>query len=775
MATSLSPYRQAKARDVFNSYNVFNTLSWSFLVGNIITLFALRLNASSTYIGLLNAILYVAFFFLPVGKLLTRRFSIIKIFSTAWILRAFGMIPVLIAPLMAYAGRENTALGLVLLGVTIFHVTRGIGMVGNNPVVSLLASGPDRGSYLTQVQIVSNAVGMFAGFVIAMLLGRDPPLFLYTIIFAIGIGTGIASGVLLRKVPDPGIDEGGQRVKFITIFKQAMSTPSLRQFIVILFLVALVSGVSRVFIVVYSREVFFQTDGMVSLYAVFAGLGVLMIGLLVKFLVDRIGAKPIFIISVGIGVASIVPVIFFPPGMSEATIFLYLTFLFFIMNFGFCGAEGIAQTYFFGLVPKELMLDMGILYFFCFGLAGTTGSFLGGVFLDLLKAIGLTPLWAFRVLYILLFGLGVVVVVLQQKLIPLGALPFKDALEVMFSYRDLRAISIMEKLNKTRDSQEEATLLGALHDTPSKLSIKGLLTRAKSPRLTVRQEALWAINALETLNEDAEKALMNDITNNPFTTAYISAQILGSHSVSSAIPLLREMASSTDYMLAGEAVIALARLGDNDFRPQVEEIIAKTKNPRLGIMGVEALGIYGSPDSLTVLLEILRGADPPPYLRDEVVIAMAGILDIQNQFYQILVRFLADETHANMLAMDEIESAYEHYSSVFGSKRSKKNTELAELHRQAKAFQVAATSYVESNGIGLSKWVQEVPEEYCNTIVQVFISEAVLDDELRNFPRLKLLIINWAAHELRRWTNRFKRETKPVIGQKDRKKDTWTL
>jgi hypothetical protein len=149
---------------------------------------------------------------------------------------------------------------------------------------------------------------------------------------------------------------------------------------------------------------------------------------------------------------------------------------------------------------------------------------------------------------------------------------------------------------------------------------------------------------------------------------------------------------------------------------------------------------------------------------------MASILDIQNLFYPILVRFLADETIALMLAMDEVESAYEHYSSVLGRKRSKKNTELAELQKQAKAFQAAATSYAkETEGAALSRWIMELPEELCHTTVQVILSEAVLNNELKVFPRLKLLIINWAAHELRLWTNKVKQEMKPAIGQKDRK------
>jgi HEAT repeat protein len=406
-----------------------------------------------------------------------------------------------------------------------------------------------------------------------------------------------------------------------------------------------------------------------------------------------------------------------------------------------------------------MMLDMGILYFFCFGLAGTTGSFLGGVFLDFLRALGLSSLLAFRILYGLMLGLGAVILVLQKKMVPLGALPFKDALEVMFSYRDLRAISLLEKLNKTKDSQEEEALLEALYDSPSKLAIKGLLSRAKSPRLAVRLEALRAISALKTLNEDAERALIDDIINNPYTTAYYSARILGSHGIFSAAPLLRELAaSSMDYMLAGEAIIALAKLGDHAFRPEVERIIAETKNPRLKIMGVEALGIYASANSLTVLLDILKGADPPPYLRDEVVLAMAGILDIQNYFYPLLVRFLADESLAPTLALDEAESAYEYYASVHGRKgRSKKDLELAELNKQAKVFQSAVNAFIrEYKGAPLARWILELPDELCHSVVPVILSEAVLDDEFRDYPRLRLLIVYWASHELRLWTNKLK-------------------
>jgi HEAT repeat protein len=759
MGSTLSPYRLGKARDLYNISNVFNALAWQFLVGNIITLFALRLGATSTYIGIINALLYVSFFFLPVGKILTNRFAIVKVFAAAWVGRAIGMAPLLLVPFAVARGHHETALSLTILGVALFHVFRGIGMIGNNPILSHLASGPDRGAYMTQIQIINSAIGMFAGFIIAIILGRAPPLFLYTIIMAVGIGCGIFSGILMARIPGPEIEKDSNKIKLLDTIKETLSKPSLRQFIVILFMVALVSGVSRAFLIVYSREVFNQSDGMVSLYAVFGGLGNLMIGLLIKFLVDRIGAKPIFSLCVFVALLSMVPVLFVPAGIADnfTTVTLYLTLLFFLMNFGWLGSEGIMQTYFLGLIPVEQMMDMGIVYFFGFGIAGAGGSFLGGLLLDFVSGIAHSPIVSFKILYAILIGISIVTLVLMRKLIPLGALPFWGAMEVMFSFRNLKAISLLDKLNKTSDSQEEEALLDALHVTPSKLAIRGLLTRAKSPRLQVRLESIRAIDALETLDEEAERALMDDIINNPYTTAYNSARTLGNHGVFSAIPLLRELATSSDYMLAGEAIIALAKLGDNAFRPQIERIISKTKNPRLKIMGVEAFGIYGSPNSLSVLLDILRGANPPPYLRDEVVLAMASILDVQNQFYPLLVRFLADESLAPTLALDEAEWAYESYAAAFGRKHAKKDTDLAVLNRQAKAFQPAVNEYIKnSNGSQLSRWILEIPDELIHTVVQVVLSEAVLDDELISHRRLRLLTVHWAAHELWMWTSKLK-------------------
>jgi len=753
MAVHLSPYRLSKAREAFHVFNIFNAVSWNLLVGIILTLFVLRLGASPTYIGFMSSAFYISLFLLPVGKLLSKRFSIIGIYSFGWIVRSICMILAVAAPFVDYAGNRNTALFLIMLGVLLFHLFRGIGMIGNNPVLNLLASGPDRGSYMTQIQIINSAIGMFGSFFIAMILGMEPPIFVFSILLGAGVITGVISGIMIKNVPEPPREKDGTGMKLADIFKEAFSQDYLRHFIFIFFLVVLVSGVTRTFVVVYAREVFSHSDGLISLYSVFGGFGFLVAGMLVKFLVDRLGAKPLFLVCLTLGLVTLIPIVFFPLSAVENVTgaILFMFFLFFMLNFGYLGSEGIAQTYFLGLVPPEKMLDMGILYFFILGIAGASGTFLSGLLIDLLLFIGLTPFVSFKILYIIMIGLTILALTKQGKMKSLGSLPLSNALEVIFSFRDLRAISLLDRLNKAKDSDEEKILIGALHDTPSRLAIDGLLERARSPSLATRIDSIRALEQLNELDKNAEKALIEDITNNPYTTAYISARTLGKHRCAAAVPKLRELAYSGDYMLAGESIIALAKMKDEAFRPEIEKIIHDTKNPRLSIMGSEALGLYHNAESIPVLLDILRGGDERPYLRDEVILAIAAIIDTQKTFYKIFIRYSSNNSLASALAFDEIEAAHEYVKTILNKKKISKDN-VTKIIECAENFQSAVSGYVkDKNGEELSLWIIALAEEPSrNTAaVRAVFSQTVLDEEMNEYDCLRLLIVHWAAYELR--------------------------
>ncbi len=752
MEKTLSPWKLRKARQVYSLFNASNAFSFALLSGNIITLYALRLGATPTVVGLLSSFTFMAFFFMPVGKRLIRKFSIIRVFGAAWLCRYSVMIPLLPAPFFAARGRVDIALVLMLFSVFSFHASRGVGLIGNNPVLNQLATGSKRGGYLTQVQITNSAINMVVSLALALLLGRKPPLGIYGILMTVGIVVGILGSFFIFRLPEPdaGSEEGPS--DFFKTSAKAFAGAPFRRFMLVLFLVSFVSSTSRAFAAVYCREVYAQGDGSITLYAVFGGLGALVMGLATRLLVDRVGAKPLYIVYTAVSALSLVPALISPQFVSPLFTMIFLGAFIFSLNFGFAGAEGIAQNYFFGLVEARDMLDLGILYYFFFGLAGASGSLLGGVALDFMEASGFPPMLAYRIFFGSLLLVILAALLLQRSLKRLGAFSLMGALGVIFSFRDLRAITLLNRLDNTRGPTEEAALLEALHDSHSYVGAGELLDRVRSPRLAIRIEALRALEVLPELSAEAETTLLADAEQSPYTTAYISARILGKRGSLRSLNILRRALDSNDYLLAGEAMVALARLGDEKSLGAVEARIAAASNPRLLIMGVSALELFGKTESLAVLLDLLRREAPPPFLRDETVLAMSGILGILDRFYLPYVRWLQAPSSGTELVIDEIDAILEkHPGAVRELARRKKRRSAAHAEPELSspdALKLAVGSLLERNdGVGLARWIYDRPR-HRTSVVEPLLAEAALDGDLCSYECFRFLLCFWTGRLL---------------------------
>jgi hypothetical protein len=488
-----------------------------------------------------------------------------------------------------------------------------------------------------------------------------------------------------------------------------------------------------------------------------------VIGLIVKFLIDRIGAKPLYVLCALFGVVSILPALFFPASVSgdmsgvaiPVTVILYLCAFFFITNFAFLGAEGVGQTYFLGLVPRKSMLDMSIVYFFVYAVAGAGGTFTAGLLLDILKALGFSYFAAFRALFMVMVAVLVIILFLQRRLVSLGAIPFTSAISLLFSPRDLRAIMLVDKLEKSRNAGEEEEVLEELSGAASQFALKAILDRLRSPRFAVRIEALNALNTAPYLGEQPVKILLDDLERNTHTTAYLSARVLGIHKVAESRDKLREVLLSDDYMLSGEAMVALARLGDKPSYPNIERIIRETYNPRLKIMGFEALAIAGEQTAIPILIDSMIERETATHVKDEAALSLASILKIDNLYYKLLVSFEEDPSTFAALAKDAAESAYENYRSVSSHGGSQKKKTGTSRDTQAALLQEAVSAYIEKNEADmLAHWILMLPPEIAGDALQLMLSGAVMDKTLVQQDSFRLLIVLWASRQLWIWAQR---------------------
>lgn len=639
-SSALSPSEKRRGRKLFLAFGVVNTASFLMLSGNIITLFALRLGASSSYIGAIASLPYLSFAFMILGKRFVPGTGVVRLFGTAWIIRALCMAPLIVTPYLIARGLSVAALALLLACVFLFHAIRGVGMTGENPIMGALSSGRDRGGFLARFQIVVAIMQIFTGILIAFLLGEAAPIERYLVFFMVGILLAIVAALFLLQLPEPPSIRLSANQSLITTIRGVFAQKNFSVFIRGFAMFGILSGIARSFLIVYAKQGYGQADSTAILFTVVGAAGAVAMGYSARFLIDRLGAKPIYLSFSGLFLVSLLPLVLSPELASGTPTVVFLSAVFFLGTMGFAGGETSAQVYFFGLVDGKDQLNLGVLYFLTLGFGGTVGSLLGGVFLDLLQQHGPdSALGPFRIFFGAMAIFLVITMLFNARLERRGARSLASTMGVIFSLRDLRAIGLLHRLDQSSSEKEESQVLSELGESHSPVALEELRLRLGSPSFTVRSEAL---HALERVPVDAatETKLVEHVSTGEFTTANLAARVIGKQRLQSGRGALREALYSEDYSLAAAAILALAELDDRKAMQEIEVVARVSTNPLILIHACEAFRVFGSSSGIPIMLDLLRRDEAPIFVRDEVVISISAIIKLEGWFYPLYLSFL---------------------------------------------------------------------------------------------------------------------------------------
>ena len=310
------------------------------------------------------------------------------------------------------------------------------------------------------------------------------------------------------------------------------------------------------------------------------------------------------------------------------------------------------------MVPKDAILDLSMVYYFIIGGTGAVGAIAGGAFLDLLSGLGLSPLARFRVFFAVALLAIAVGIRIQKGLLELGSYPVRDTLAVLFSPRDMRALTLLRRLDANEDPDEETGIIAELGAVASPVSAESLLERLSSPRFAVRYEALQSVASLEKLSGKIRDALLVELETGEFSTAALAARLLGSFGAHQAIAPLRNAVSSADYRLSGEAMLALARIGDERSQFLVGDVLSRTGNPFVLVRGVQAMEVYGTASSIPILLDLLRNESLPAHVADETILALSDLMGVPRRFYYAYESYVRDRKRAASILHDTLDEFF---------------------------------------------------------------------------------------------------------------------
>ena len=645
---TLSPGELGRARSLFVLFAVLNVISFTLLSGNIITLYVLRVGAGNFLVGLLSSFMYSAYLFLFVGRRVAAKWGVIPLMGRFWAIRYLLMLPILASPFFASRGYIELAYTLIIFSVLGFNVARGIAIAAYNPVLGEVAAEKDRGSFIARIQAIQQSITLVLAVAMALVLGRSAPLYVYSLFILVGIGAGLIAASIVFRFPEPAQSEQSRGRNLLQGLKNAFSQGSFRKFIILYFFTTLLIYMVAPFLVVYFKRVYQQADNVILFFLVFGSLGAVLMALASGFLIDKIGAKPLYFLFFAVFTLVLIPMVVSPPAQKAWAVWVFACAVLLFYNLGQFGIMNAGQTYFLGAIKPEDRLDLGVIFYMTLGVAGALGSVFGGVILQSLEAwlagSALSPpqgelqTRVFQIYFGAIALLSLIVLLFVNSMENLGAYPIRDAMAAIFSPRDLRAISLTHRLRRVQSVAEEKQTLKAMGEAHSGLSLNEILSRLRSPRFTIRAEALQAL-ADVPLNESAVQALISEVKNHAFTTAYLAAEIMGSRSVKEGVPVLRNSLDTQDFFLQGKAMVALAKLADQESLGTIRGRLRETTNPRVIIHGATALELFRDVEAIPLLLEKI-GMKMQPYVRDELILSLAGILGFGEWFYPLYVGFL---------------------------------------------------------------------------------------------------------------------------------------
>ena len=565
---NLTPRQLRAAQRRFTLFSFINMMSWQLLTGNIITLYALRLGADDLTVGVLYSLIPLGQLLPLLGRVIVRHVGSVRTMASFMAIRNLLMLPIMAAPLFANAGRSDIGVWLIIASVIGFNLARGIAITGNNAIIGAITTDADRGSFLSRQQVVTQLAAIGTGVSMGLLLQDEAPLVLYSLLFAAGIATGLATASIVSRLPEPPsmARTGG----FVGSVVGALRQRNMRRFSLLLAVHSFLVSMALPFLIVYVKRAHEQSDSVAMLLTVIGSFGAVGVALLSGLIIDRVGARPLMSVYTGILSVTMVLVVAAPPLANPLAVWLYLGAVFFLATFAANGIASAHSVYFFALVPPGERLNLGVFNFLVTGIPASLGAMTGGAALNLLAAMELPDPGS---LYRIYFG-GIVVAYLGISTLTsavdrLGAASVPDVIGILVSPRDLGEMSMLHRLKASQTADVEQSLVEHLGQVRARHAVPDMLRTLRSPRFAVRAETLDTLTDAN-LTEDLANALIAEVDTQPFTTAYLAAEIIGRRQVRDGIPALRRGLSSDDFFLAGKSMVALGRLGDHDSLRTIE-------------------------------------------------------------------------------------------------------------------------------------------------------------------------------------------------------------
>ena len=183
---------------VFSTFNVF---SWFSLVGPVVVLFGRAIDMPASWIGFLLSFMPLSMLLVMVTIPLVTRFGPKKLMIVTWIGRNLAASLVFFIPWALHAHGARAAWIVLLTAVLSFCLVRAAGVGGWFPWLHEVVPEKEQNTFFSTETALAQLCIVVVTLSQAAILGKDPGVGHFMVIYAFGIFAGLMSALWLSRVP----------------------------------------------------------------------------------------------------------------------------------------------------------------------------------------------------------------------------------------------------------------------------------------------------------------------------------------------------------------------------------------------------------------------------------------------------------------------------------------------------------------------------------------------------------------------------------------------
>ena len=418
--TELTREQQERGMRLVICTTVVGVLFFFSIYGSALTIFARKLGASETVIGLLAAFIQMSVLLqVPLAREVESRGKK-RLLIPSWAVTAALAAPLIFIPFLPDV--RWLRLSVLVGSVALTAIARQPGLVAWMPLLSDVIPDDIRGRFFGRMRTAWQTSALVLTVVIAALFGREADWWHFQVVFSLGILAVLVRIPLMRRIPEVAPRPDARERSRFSFVGQALKDRSFACFSAFLGFTYLMSTAMGPHGVVYMRETLGYRDDFV----VFATQALPLVGAILTLmlwgsLADRIGTRPILVFTgVGVGLTGLTW-LFVVPG--SHTMQAALAVSLFLRGLLFAGFGIGAARYVYGVLPRDNKSGYLATQTVAVGLGMGLGPLVGGVILSHTGTLRLNAAGLVLDNYKVLFGLTAAGTVLPLVLLTWVRMP----------------------------------------------------------------------------------------------------------------------------------------------------------------------------------------------------------------------------------------------------------------------------------------------------------------------------------------------------------------